>query len=261
MAALDQDSPVQLAFKMNTPVTMSSNTITAGPGAGSALTKAIYAVPSDEKGQQSAWGFPVTETNDANERAQWWDYYAAMYDYYTVLGCEYEIRMECPNDTRGHKVACAVQFDTYSTTASSTGNIMPTTKYREVLAYKNIQWYRVQPDVTGSGQSYTVIRGKYKPGQAKHNIINDGDVKTWTATATGGTYTAPNMNEILTLNFYRDGLAFYKNAGSGGNTSCNIEVNLKYIVQFKDLKQRLRYPNTVAGASGGTTITQTNNLS
>ena len=138
---------------------------------------------------------------------------------------------------------------------------MPTTKYREVLAYKNIQWYRVQPDVTGSGQSYTVIRGKYKPGQAKHNIINDGDVKTWTATATGGTYTAPNMNEILTLNFYRDGLAFYKNAGSGGNTSCNIEVNLKYIVQFKDLKQRLRYPNTVAGASGGTTITQTNSFS
>ena len=126
---------------------------------------------------------------------------------------------------------------------------MPLTRYSEVRSYKNIKWYPVK----GGGK--TVIRGTYKPGQAKRNIVNDGDVKTWTATST----TLPNLKEILTLNFWQDpffNATAYTNYGNAANDSpadqgvtlegtCDIEINLKYIVQFKDLKQQARYPNTI----------------
>lgn len=256
VATLDADTPVQLKLRLNAPVDIATHTIAASVNP---LTKAIYNVPANDDGRPSGWAYPVAQTNDANERAQWWDYYAAMYDYYTVLGCEYEVRMYVPNTKRGCRAACAIQMDSYSSTSTSTGNIMPLTQYREVLHYKNINWVHLQPDNDGTGNNIKMYKGTYKPGMVKRNIINDGDVKTWTATATGGSYTLPNMNDILTLNFYRDSLAYPDSTGApAGGVCVNMEITMKYIVQFKDLKQRLRYPNTVAGANGGTTITQTN---
>ena len=126
---------------------------------------------------------------------------------------------------------------------------MPVTRYDEIRAFKDIKWYSIP-----SGKK-SIIRGTYKPGQIKRNIVNDGDVKTWTKTD-GST---PNLNEVLTLNFFTDPLYnaryqdVWENAADDEPTATgaaipgvvNMEIKLKYIVQFKDLKLQARYPNTL----------------
>ena len=96
------------------------------------------------------------------------------------------------------------QMDTYSDTATTTGNVMPLTNQAEILAFKNVKEHKVNYNKAGVNNNITIIEGTYKPGQAKRNIVNDGDVKTWTATGT----TLPNLKEILTLNFVKHPMAY-----------------------------------------------------
>ena len=123
---------------------------------------------------------------------------------------------------------------------------MPLTNLSECMAYKNMQWDVVEWDNSGNNKNKTVIEGRWKPGDTKRNIINDGDVKLWTSTGSvsvaGGASddgASPTMTEVCTLNFWRAPLAYSAALG------CNIQIELKYIVQFKDLRQQARYPNTV----------------
>lgn len=284
VGGLDKNTPAQLKIRMNAPWDMIDVTTQTTPADGAQVTtKGFYGPQIDCLGRYSntltspfpeAFGSAATT---AHERPAWREFWTKLYDYYTVLGCEYEIIMYNPQVIQTSEqalianfnssntltasgqggfpqcspfntdVVCAVQYDTYSDTATSTGNVMPITKYSETRAFKNIQWYPIQ------GGKKNVIRGTYRPGQAKRNIINDGDVKTWTAT----TSTLPNLKEILTLNFWNDPFfnarlpdAYLTTSGisstGGGRYGCvNMEINLKYIVQFKDLKQQARYPNSV----------------
>ena len=226
-------------------------------------------------------------TANVYERPQWRDYWAAIYQYYTVLGCEYEIIMYnplqvknirlmsvaartggltapatlVPIDNGWYNTDCVVatQFDTYSSTEGATGNVMPLTYYEEIRAFKNIKWTPVP------GGQKAIIKGVYKPGDAKRNIANDGDVKTWSKTSVG---VPTSLSEILTLNFFTD--PFFdarlpdayatttttepSATGTGMTGVINMEIKLKYIVQYKDLKLQARYPNTITGA--GSNLTQ-----
>ena len=287
--ALDKETPAQLKIRMNSPYDMlDMSTIDHGATDGAKYTvKGFSRRPIDIDGRYSTSGnirFPTEFSNNATEATetpQWREYWAKLYDYYTVLACEYEIILYNPIQARQQRLLpvptktlgtitypstmyvqdmgffntdCVVglQYDSYSATATTTGNVMPVTKYEEVRAFKNIQWYPVP------GGQKTVIRGQYKPGTIKRNIVNDGDVKTWTATGSA----PPSLSEILTLNFWTDPFFnarepdVYGTAGGGTNTEpsatgsamlggLNMEINLKYIVQFKDLKLQARYPNTL----------------
>ena len=290
VGGLDKTTPAQLKIRMNTPWDMLDVTTATTPAdGGAATTKGFYNIQFGANGRynnSALCTYPESfnpNTTEANERPAWREYWAKLYDYYTVLGCEYEIIIYNPQvlylteqvilaqaDVNGTGTAddalragllgqpngyskqntdivCAVQYDTYSASATSTGNVMPLTRYSEVRTYKGIKWYPIP------GGQKKVIRGTYKAGQAKRNIVNDGDVKTWTATGT----TLPNLSEILTLNFWNDPFFTGQSpstfgttnnptaTGSGRNGCANMEINLKYIVQFKDLKQQARYPNTI----------------
>ena len=281
---LDKNTPLQLKLRMNSPYDMMDATIAANPGDGTVhlSSKAFYEYLINPAGRtmvNSLTNYPAATPpgTTAIEQPAWREYFAQLYDFYTVLGCEYEIIMEnpiqqqcwdikeipsktintvvypsiivpVPNGYYNTDAICATQFDTYSSTATSTGNVMPQTQYREVRAFKNIKWYPIQ------GGKKQVIKGVYRPGQAKRNIINDGDVKTWTAVG------APpsTLQEILTLNFWADPLwnaaehVWTNQTSMDPSTTAlaarpcvNMEINLKYIVQFKDLKQQARYPNTL----------------
>lgn len=284
---LDKTTPAQLRIRMNAIQDMLDVTTEAAPSSSTpATTKGFYNRPFNMDGRVVGDNdiiYPEDTGNaatNANEKPQWATYWEKLYDYYTVLGCEYEIILYNPQSQPMTKVfglegksitgpdtyvtvpltipimagwyntdiVVGKQFDTYTDVAGFTGNHMPLANYADVRYYKNIQWTPVK------GGSKAVIRGTYKPGQAKRNIKNDGDAKTWTATG-----TSPNFKEILTLNFWTDPFynAQYIDAFSTDNSfaissngsnmygCCNIEVNLKYIVQFKDLKLQARYPNTV----------------
>jgi hypothetical protein len=253
-------------------------TLGASVSNGAPPAKGFYRDPINAQGVITANAYyPVAigthNTAPVNERPAWFNFWAKLYDFYTVLGCEYKIIIHNPTDQYSSQIitgpattkyattaaadnvgalllapavsvptklptniVVAEQFDTYSDTATSTGNVMPLTQYEEIRQYKNIRWHQVK-----DGGNTTVITGTYKPGQAKRNITNDGDVKTWTATTT----TLPSLKEILTLNFFQDPLNITSNAAGVNNVGCNMEINLKYIIQFKDLKQQARYPNTI----------------
>lgn len=283
---LDKETPLQLKVRMNSPYDMLDMAIIADPAAGATYaSKGFSQVLSgpDGKGSLGQITYPARFTASATEgteRPAWREYWAQLYQYYTVLATEWEfiIVNPCqPYDTQNvtgslpiltslssvtdptpdsstlayndpavkipqRQIANAVagiQYDSYSATATSTGNVMPLTYYEEVRNYKNIRWERIK-----DGNGTSIIKGTYRPGDIKRNIVNDGDVKTWSAVGASPT----TLSEILTLNLWQDPLN-----NTDQNVSVNMEVNIKYIVQFKDLKLQARYPNTI---TAGQDITQ-----
>ena len=221
---LDKEQPVQLGIRMNTPWDMVIATLSASAATGTVPTKGFYRDPLRWDGTASGETYPINlaahGATGTSERPVWRDVWAKMYDYYTVLGCEWEVIAHNPTEyhtaqelaagtaapavlvphKRNSDVAIAVQYDTYSDTATSTGNVMPLTTYEETRSFKNIQWYGVKSMDT------TIMRGRYTPGQAKRNIVNDGDVKTWTSTNVTSP-VLPTPKEILTVNFFKGPLA------------------------------------------------------
>lgn len=249
--------PKQLKIRLNTPYDMLDVTMETEPAVGAVHSVGGFygSISDDAKRGPTGVYYPYTfnqTATEATERPAWRDYWAALYDYYTVLGCEYEITVQNPNTANGSDIMIAVQKDVYSDEATSTGNVMPLDNIADIMAFKNIQYYNVPYNKPGDRNNITVIKGTYKPGSTKRNIINDGDVKTWVATST----TLPKLKEILTLNFVKHPMAF------ASVFNCNIQIRLKYIVQFKDLKQQARYPSVVTLTQDITTIlneTNTNN--
>jgi hypothetical protein len=243
----------QVAIRMNAIHDLIATTLTAAPGAGVAFpSKGIYGVPaSTTSSNQGTYLFPETMVSGVVERPSFRDTWIQLYEYYTVLGCEYKITLLNASSSPGNKSIVGVQFDTYSDTAGTTGNIMPITNLSETFAYKNMQWKILGAQTSSDTQPATdVIYGTYKPGQAKRNISNDGDVKTWTKTDG----SLPNLKEFLTINCWRAPLA-----QQASTTSVMMQLELKYIVQFKDLKTQARYPSTSTAAGQNITINLTNN--
>lgn len=240
----DTSTPIQLRVRLNAPIDMIDATITADPGAGVLFpTKGLYERPSAEDMKGASVDYPEKFVTGATtvERPAWREYWMALYEYYTVLGCEYKITMINPISTMGSAVIIGTQFDSYTDTAGASGNEMPRTNLSETLAFKHVEW----DIITGfraekPNHNATVISGKYTPGQIRRNIQNDGDVKTWIATAG---LALPALKDFLTVNFWRAPMA------TSSVNAVNIQVELKYIVQFKDLKTQARYPNRTTGTA------------
>lgn len=261
---MDKDTANVMEIRMNSPVDVCVtplSTITT-PGT-TKWGKGLYNVPFNNSATSgSPLGvFPRTMATGTNttERPFWWDYWRKIYDYYTVLGCEYEITIRNPSSPGGNEVLVGTQFDTYSTVETETGNIWPrNTPLAEAVSHRHIQWKIVNSETNGDGgmkhDSAAVIAGTYRPGQNRRNIINDGDVKTWTKTNSPTDPAQTSLKESLTLLFWRAPLAYGANTTTGTppapvtvtDTRCgvNVEVKLKYLIQFKDLKEAARYPYT-----------------
>lgn len=245
-------TPIQLKVRMNSIYDMLDITIVAPPA-----DDTIFSVPGitskkvgfNGRSPYNGNPYPVVPSTGttATERPQWRDYWAQIYQFYTVLGCEYEIIHVNPignhdtisgtvgNRVYGGDIICAEQVDTYSDTAAATGNVMPLTTLHEVMNFKNIKWHRIEANGAGNNFGNTmIVKGRYTPGSEKRNIINDGDVKTWTAVG-----SQPNLKEFLTLNYWPHPMS------AGTAFGANIQVRLKYIVQFKDLVAQARYPNSL----------------
>jgi hypothetical protein len=238
-ANVDKNQPVQFRFRLNTPYDMIMDDLGTAPASGAVFgAKGRYGVPMDVNGTRAGIGYPTTmdTTGNASEKPAWRDYWAAFYDFYTVIGCEYKIIVNNPIEAKGGGAVIGVQMDSFSDTAGGgSGNVMPIANYCDTIAFKGMRWYKVEClNDAFKGNSTQVIFGKYKPGSIKRNIVNDGDVKTWTATGA----TLPNLKEILTINVWKDPMGTLN-----ANTGLNMEVQLKYIVQYKDLKLQARYPN------------------
>lgn len=264
----DKVSPIQVQLRPNRINDMFTNTVSSIKSSGNFRPnlKGIYNVPFRghiEHEQGSVYPRSFGQTNDSNdtnyntttERPQWRDYWAQLYDYYTVLSCEYTLTCENPESAQGSDLVCIVQEDSYSDTTGSFGNVMPATaSLAEMLAFKGMKVHRIfAQDANRNGQNnVTIIKGIIKPGSIRRNIRNDGDVQTWTKT--DGTF--PKLHEQVTFNFFQAPTNPWKSGTPGNNASdpivigdtlqgyANCQLEVKYIVQFKDLKGPARYPST-----------------
>lgn len=236
-------------------------TAVATLAAGTAPTlSTCHSRPIGPNGKSALNAFPtVTNDGTAVETPYWRNYWTQLYEYYTVLGCEYKITLDCPMTSSGHAAMVGHTIDSWSNTATETGNITPTTNIAEAMSFKGMRFTPVEsarPEEVGRNRKY--ITGRYKPGQVKRNIVNDGDVKTWTVTDFDGAAPAssvPTLKETLNLFFWRHPLAHLSNTATDEATvtAVNVQVELKWIVQFKDLRDMARYPRT---QPTGTTIKQ-----
>ena len=146
------------------------------------VTATNYARPIAPDGKGANNTFPES-INDgtAVETPYWRNYWAQLYEYYTVLGCEYKITTGCVNTSSGFAAILGHTIDSWSDTATESGNITPTTNLSEAMSLKGMQFDVLRgARAENEGQQMTVIQRRYIPGQAKRNIVNDGDVKTWT---------------------------------------------------------------------------------
>lgn len=250
--------PTILELRMNTPydffitgVTQVAANITPAP-----ITQGVYNKPIQPDGTiLTAVAFPQGINNGtAVEQPAWRQYWGQLYEYYTVLGCEYKITIVNPVTTYGASGIIGQSYESYSTTAGATGNTTPTSNLYDMMALKGMRFTVVDENGGTPLQNRTVIQGRYKPGQAHRNIVNDGDVKTWTKTDFDNVAAGlPTLTEILRLYFWRGALA---TTNVGG---CNMQIELKYIVQFKDLRANAKWPvSSGAGANIVTNLTPVN---
>lgn len=246
--------PEQVKIRMNSAWDLFDMTFQSVTPGAAYTAPGFYNDKAGRDGRSALVGyFPKSPAAGANadERPQWRDYWARVYEHYTVLGCEYEIIHHQPgmdydvlNTTPGDRrypgeIIVGENFDSYSDTAGATGNVMPLTTLEETMNFKNIRWHKIGVDNLNNGNGTLIVKGRYTPGQVKRNINNDGDVKTWTKTDG----SLPNLKDFLTLNYWRHPLS------PGTFWNANIQVRLKYIVQFKDLRSMARYPNNLVAST------------
>lgn len=171
-------------------------------------------------------------------------WFEKMYQYYTVISCNYEITMK--NAVTGNNAEILVGYEMDSFNGTQVGNILPEMTLRNLQGQKNIKWVRLATDDNDDSpnQSSQIIQGTFKPGMIRRNIRNDGDVKTWTEV---GQQTS--LIESLHLRFHRHPLA--ARVVANNLFACNVQIRLWYTVQYKDLIVNARYP----GGAGQADIT------
>lgn len=237
----------KLSFRLNSIDDIVASTV-ATVTTGSLYGLGTYNVPFEGTNARSGGTpaqFPRTLSVgvSVSEQPFWANYWKKLYEYYTVLGCEYKITAHNPTilSQTNSNALILYDMDSYSDAVGATGNKTPDAVLPELMSYKHM---RIKP-IAGQGgyqqnsnhEPYEVIQGRHKPGQIARNISNDGDVKTWTKTDG----SIPTLKELMNI---RTGKSPFF-LGTGGDTvGVNYQVEVKYIVQFKDLKESARYPRT-----------------
>lgn len=252
---MDLGTPIVLELRTTQPFDMIKSEITATPVAGASVAwaKGLYTrkfndsnLVTDAASAIQTATFPSTMGAGAYtaERPTWWTYWSKLYEYYTVLGCEYEIIIDNPSTVPTGDILIGWDYNAYTTAAGASGNITPqTANLHQMKQFKGINWMNVgNMDLTAqkANGNRKVLKGVYKPGMARRNITNDGEVKTWHKTATP---EPTSLQELLTLYLYSS--EFYTKVASLGASQTlgiNMQISMKYIVQFKDLYQQARYP-------------------
>lgn len=198
--------------------------------------------------------FPISPDPGLQMQCKSAPYFEKIYQYYTVLGCEYEIIIEPTNATyyQNNDMVVSQVYDTYTNTRFE-GQTQLGQPLGDVMAWKNVKSQIVSNAVRGDSQSkYTVIKGTYRPGDARRMVENDGDAKRWFSTSGTGVYNDGKLTEDLHLMFHpHDFNTVHEQRVIGINdansaaetqtckTTFNMKVQLKYIVQFKDVIRSL----------------------
>jgi len=224
-----------LKLRMTTPLDSISSTINDNTAGSVPASKVIGDLPLYWDGAQacivySPAGIQFPKKHNA-EIPAYRDYFEKIYESYHVIGCHW--RLTVANVTNYADITIATAYESWAT---GSGNEIPNNiTLDESYAYQGFEYHNVSHKYRGSRSDTLVITGSYKPGQCKTNVKNDEDVKTWTQVG-----SLPSLSEILKIYFWRAPLSGWGELSTG----CNCMLEVKYIVQYKDLKIQARYPQS-----------------
>jgi hypothetical protein len=242
VTAGDWGTPIIVKLKGTSINSIFSGVNTPTPGGSFVKQAANYYLPYDST--TLSWPNPLTSgltpmgNNPSNYIPAWRDYYTDIYEQYHVQACHYKLTMRNANSKAGCDWIVANTTESYG---SAGGNELPTsTTLQESFTYKNIDHVVVSDFNNTRENDIKIINKSYYPGQDKRNVKNDEDVKTWT-----GISSSPSLTENVVFMFWRGPMTTL----DPSNLKMNCMLQVKYIVQFKDLKQQARYPATGIGSS------------
>ena len=221
-------------------------------------------------------GAGVTTVYTANHagslgfQTQYWDFYATMYEYYSVLACRYHISIEnySPDtlwmhileynqtlppanasnedmclwkDCKSYRLTPFAQF--YSGTS---GHHLETSN-------ENVEWEpTLGPNYNTEYASYAVSRqngavktvsGEYEAGGTRREIALDNSISTWTRTNTSPAYPEHLLIRVATEEASTGSLtAQGDNATRDRHIKFNVRVEVEYLVEFRQLNDAVRWP-------------------
>lgn len=218
-------------------------------------------------------GRGITAEPDANViKANWFDYYASIYNYYHVLSCRYNIYVE---NKGGKDIMCHVMFynDDIPPTEATNEDMMSwsgvrsqylKSPYNSILSTGRIETNGFNYDATAdtrsaendgsvstqtnfetgenitsrSGHVSCNFSGVYSPGDFRREIRLDSQVENWTAVTAN-----PLLPERLLLRIKPETPALGNDANNYGDAlAYKLVVKLEYLVEFKEVKPGLRWP-------------------
>lgn len=219
------------------------NTIATQPTGGAAIVQGLY---NTMAGGATTWPnplvpYPTTPVvgTVTTETPQWRAFYAKLYQFYSVLKTEWEVTFHNPRNGVNADVLIAHAEEAHKA-GETTGNIVPTGQYSYIAEnWPGLKWHVLHSQGDqGEDMNWLQVKGTYYPNQAKKNVRNDEDVKTWTAMG-----AQPSLEERIHFKVWK--AAF----NDQGPQAINVRVHLRIIAQLRDLETQARYPQ-----SGGTAI-------
>lgn len=256
MNVLNATTPTEVRIRLNVPYNiLAGNTfVTQTESATRTAGLSFDAAPNSNSNLSTLVPFPTALTgsigsttttsgagtvNDADLYPAWIKWYEKAYESYHNMMTEYKITIRAGGSNSSTEAVVYEQMDAY--TSSSTGNVIPTgaTKYYWDT-WKRIKHHKIAPKQLANGEDYTkVIQGVWKPGMIHHNTVNSTDIKTWYPTGAEPGSPNPAWVEQIVLAAF---LAENAPISSTTLSQLNVKVQLRYHVQFKDLKVNVRYP-------------------
>lgn len=204
------------------------------------------------------------------------DYYNAHYRAYTVTKTEWMIRVELPyhcmkstanqvaptptdvmhgliaNTEWSNTPQCSTAarvFTHYTMTGDTISGVNPPTNANvvDMERWNNAYDNKVTVPING----VRVLRGTWYPGKVKHNPVNDADIETWTPI---GSVPGQGHLEHLVVQLKERGNT---NSDPSWYIGCNVSINVKYHVQFKERITEVQFPTRNQTNPAGTAV---NNL-
>lgn len=240
------------SFRMTSPydcvVDFVYSDINAGAGAAGTYTNPIDSI----------------DTRQTTDKARWFDFYAGIYKYYSVVSCRWHLTFEnltnemiylhqmyyndVPpptdatnsdillwNDCESHLVgthAVSIKNDGTLQSVENGGD--------EMDVPENFANYSANNNVNRRGIGPVLqLSGEYRPGDYNRAIRLDENVENWNLTTTN-----PKLPERLLFRVRKYQDAIQLNNGTTYNRLLNYryQIKIEYLVEFKELKTGLKYP-------------------
>lgn len=192
--------------------------------------------------QSSGDAFPVFYDHAKPANRDMWE---KLYNFYTVLGNEWELTIQ--NASNPYEIGSnqpgvhhdAVALHDYETASvNDINDIIPTgVRLYDCMFWPDSNFTHI-PHHDNGRPLITSIKGRYK-GFGDNSVLNAMDDKRWNKVA-----ELPTKQDILHVKFWPDAMGMNNHPG---RVRLNVCLTMKQIIQYKGLRQNIKWPSSLSG--------------